>query len=225
MLINKITAGLRSLINQYSEVETPFSDHFLYHLFASNAVRLVKQKEEKNHKLSDWTVKYYPLATELAKSHEFGCYPSCDVLKVKYQVPKPITARNRDIIKVYTFDFQEIPYVNPAYAPALQYDEIKKNKVHYSIIDQFIVLWNANTKHIVPKAILVAGRFEDPTLWADIPACDADGNPTNVSCYDPYTEDFPIEGDLIDVCYRMCLELLNLPLQIPSDKLNEQQTQ
>lgn len=222
MKISEITAGLRALINKYSEVDTPYVDSFLYHIFSTAAIRLIKQKEERNHKLSDWTLKYYPLALEATSLHEFGCYPSCDVLKTVYSVPKPITVRNRDIIKVYTFDYKQIPYVNPAYFSTLQYDEIKKNKLHYSIVDGYIVIWNGNVDQVIPKAILVSGRFEDPTKWADIPSCDANGNSTEGNCYNIYEDDFPMEGDLIEATYKICLQMLGITLQIPDDRVNEQ---
>lgn len=222
MKISEITAGLRGLINQYSETDTPYTDAFLYHIFSTASIRLIKQKEERNQKLSDWTLKYYPLALEVAKSHDFGCYPSCDILKTIFKIPKPITARNRDIFKVYTFDHKQIAYVHPSYAPLLQYDEIKKNKLHYSIIDEYVVIWNANVDKVIPRAILVAGRFEDPTQWSEIPYCDKDGNSTEDTCYDIYSEDFPMEGDLIEAAYKICLQMLGITLQIPDDRVNEQ---
>jgi len=222
MKIAEITDGLRSLINQYSEVETPHTDYFLYHLFGTEAAYLIKQKEEKNHKLSDFTLKYYPLQLELSNTHDFDCYPSCDVLKTKYPVPQPITARNRDIMKVYTFDHREIPYIRAQDFQYLQYDPIRKGKLHYSIIRGYIVIWNGDTTHIVPKAILVAGRFQDPTQWSEIPSCDSNGQVGSDACYDLLNDEFPIETDLVNAAYRRCLELLNISIQIPTDRINEQ---
>ena len=104
MTIAKHIAVLRGLIRQYSETETPFSDEYLYQIFNAAALRLIRQKLDRNMKLSAWNDKMFCIALEAATIHDCDCLPSCTVLKSKYKIPKPMTTRNRDMIKVHTLD-------------------------------------------------------------------------------------------------------------------------
>lgn len=222
MTIGQHIAALRGLIKQHKETETPFTDEWLYSLFNSAALRLVRQKYDRNFKVSEWNTKLFCIALEASTIHNCDCLPSCTVLKSKYPIPRPVTSRSRDLMQVHTLDHRDIAHTTPSTAYTAQYDEVRKNKLSYSIIDDYIVLWNADTTNVVPKAILVSGYFEDISDWTGIEACDENGNGTGSACYDIFTEDYPLDNDLVDPAYRLVLELLNIPLTIPDDRVNEQ---
>lgn len=210
------------MIKKYGETESPYSDEFLYHLFNTAALRLVQQKFNKSYKASDWNTQVFCIATMADTIHNCECLPSCNVLKSKYKIPKPLTSRSRDLIKVHTLDHRDIGYLNPSSAYTYQYDEIRANALAYSIIDEYIVLWNADPDNVVPRAILVSGYFEDISQWSGIEACDENGVTTG-ACFDIFTNNYPIDNDLIDPAYRMTLEMLRMPVTLLDDRINEQQ--
>lgn len=215
-------SAIRNLMNQHSERESPFTDEFLYHIFNTAALRLIRQKLDRNFKTSDWNTKIYCIALEAGTIHNCECLPSCTVLKSVYPIPKPLTSRNRDLLKVHTLDHRDIAYMNPSTAYTYQYDEVRQNRLSYSIIDGHVVLWNADTTNVVPRAILVSGYFEDVSQWSGVQACDENGVPTGTACFDIFTEDYPLDNDLVDPAYRLTMELLRMPITIPDDRINEQ---
>lgn len=220
MTIAEHVAALRALVNQYSEDEAPYSDEFLYHLFKSAANLLVLRKREKSNTLPIWDMRYFCVGTESGTAHDCGCTGAgCNVLKTVYEIPKPLQGRYRPYLKVSTLDHQEIPYIDPNAVSSYQYDQMRKNKIHYSFLNKHIVLWGTDLKR--PKAILVGGYFEDISEWAGKQVCDADGNTTSASCYSIYDDEYPLDVDLVDTAYQLVLEKLRLPLQIPSDRINE----
>jgi hypothetical protein len=224
MLIADHIAILRGLIKQHSEVETPYTDQYLYKIFTTAAARLIRQREERNHKQSDWNTPLYSIALVADSIHGYGCLPGCTILRTTYKIPKPVTARHKDLLKVYTLDMQEIPYINPADNKTLQYDEIRRGKLHYSIVNDYVYIWNGDPTNIVPRVILVNGYFTDPSDWANITACDAEGNETT-TCFDIFTSDYPLDEDLAYPAYQLVLELLKIPLQLPDDRQNQQASQ
>lgn len=220
MTIAQHVAALRGLINQFSDDETPYTDEFLYHLFRSAANLLVLRKREKSNTLPIWDMRYFCVGTESGVAHDCNCVGAgCNVLKTIYEIPKPIQGKYRPYLKVTTLDNNEIPYIDLNSVEAYQYDQIRKNKIHYSLLNKRVVLWGTDLKR--PKAILIGGYFEDISEWAGKQLCDADGNSTSASCYNIYNDDYPLDIDLVDTAYQLVLERLRLPLQIPSDRINE----
>lgn len=220
MLIAQHIAILRGLLNKYSETETPYTDEYLYKLFTTAAARLIRQREERNHKQSDWNTPLYSIGLQADTIHGYGCLPGCTVLRTKYKIPKPVTARHKDLLKVYTLDMHEIPYINPADNKTLQYDEVRKGKLHYSIINEYVYIWNGDAANIVPRVILVSGYFTDPSDWSNIQACDEEGNEV-AACFDIFTTDYPLDEDLAYPAYQMVLQLLNITIQLPDDRQNQ----
>jgi hypothetical protein len=210
------------LIKGYSETEAPYSDEYIYHLFTTAAARLIRQREEKNHKQSDWNTPLYAVKLETDTIHGYGCLPGCNVLRTKYKIPKPVTARAKDMLKVYTLGMEEIRYINAADNKAIQLDGVYKNKLHYSIINEYVYIWNGDTTNVVPRAILISGYFIDPSLWSSVTTCTTDGEETNTPCFDTSVSEYPLDADLAYPAYQMTLDILKLSLQIPDDRTNEQ---
>jgi hypothetical protein len=222
MTIGQHVAALRGLIRQFSESEVPFSDEFLYHLFRAAANSLTRQKLDKNNKMASWVTDFYCIPTEVGKVHGCGCIKAgCDVVKSKDPIPKPMRGRYRDYIKVSTIDGESVGYVDALSWKSIQYDLMRKDKLHYSFVNKHIILWNADIKNMRPKAIVVSGYWEDPSEWSSITSCDGNGTSTNQSCFNVYESDYPIDSDLVDSAYSMVLDKLRVPLSIPEDKRNQ----
>lgn len=213
-------SSMRNILNKFGEDTTPYSDQFLYHLFATAASRLMGQRYGTNRKISNWNTGYFCIALERGTVHNCDCLPSCDILKTKYDIPKPIPAKGGDMIKVFTLDHREISYIDPQVAYTLQYDEVRKNKMHWSMVDKRIVLWNADTKYVTPKAILISGYWEDPSEWTNVQYCDENGDDQGV-CFNIRTTEFPLDADLTLTAYEMALNPLKVTLNVPNDRVNE----
>lgn len=220
MTIAEHVSALRSLVNQFAEDEAPYSDEFLYHLFKSAANMLSLRKREKTNTIPVWDIRYYCVGMEEGTAHDCNCIGAgCKVLKTVYDIPKPLQGRYRSYLKILTLGHEEIPYVDPNTVSSVLYDPVRKGKIHYSFLNQRIVLWGTDLKR--PKAILIGGYFEDITEWAGKSICDSNGNITSQPCYSVYNDDFPLDGDLVDPAYKIVLDNLRLTLQIPADKINE----
>jgi hypothetical protein len=222
MTIGQHIAALRGLIRQFSDAETPFTDEFLYHLFRTSANLLMSRKMDKNNNMSTWLSDFYCMKLVPGKVHDCDCIDAgCDVLKTEHPVPKPMRGKYRDLIKVLTINNDPVGYVDASTWTSVQYDPVRKNKLHFSMVNGHIIIWNADVTRVRPKAIFVTGYFEDPVEWSKISACDINGEETGNSCFDIYTSEYPIDSDLVDAAYSLVLDKLRLPLQIPEDKRNQ----
>ena len=217
--VNTHISAIRALINKYSEAGTPYTDEFLYHLFSTAASRLMRQRYGNNRKTNNWDVSYYCIALEKSQLADCANLPQCSVLRTKCKIPKPITGKYTDLLKVYTIDHREIPFVVAEASFALKYDDILKDSLAWSMMNQHIIIWNGNTDKVIPRAVLVGGYFEDPTEWAAIPCADETGLDKDY-CYNIKQSAFPIDSDLVAPAYQMTLQMLGIMLQSPNDRQN-----
>jgi len=217
MTIEKHISAIRALLRKYDETDDPFSDEQLYHYFNTAAVRLVTQKLEREKK---YNFTFFCIPMEKGYVHECACLNvGCEVMRSVQALPEPITTRAGMLFKVMDLDFGEIPYIEPQRADSINLDPVREGKVHYSWINGHIVLWNTDGRR--PLAIQVGAVVADPTQWANIDACDRNGNEAG-SCYNVATDDYPITGDLVYEAYRHAIQLMGITLQLEEDRINEQ---
>jgi len=211
---------IRSLISEHSD-GSKYSDQFLFELFKNASKRLQYQKARRYEYLSDWNRTRHCLKLEKAKSHNCDCVEvGCDVLKTVYELPKPMTARGGDLIKVFDLNGRRIDQVTPQEQINNLNDpsRIKQTRTAFSIVNKRVVIWN----NLTLPAIEVEEIAEDETEWAGIHLCDPDtGEDTTETCFDVQKDDYPIDAELVEPSYRMVLELLNIPLQLQEDKTND----
>ena len=218
--INQHISALRILIKEQSD-DSLYTDQFLYHLLTGAASTIHRRNIEKDRKISPWNLPSYCISLEKAKSHDCSCVPvGCDVLRSKDKIPTPLNSDNGPVIKVTTMDHQEIYRVNEAEQKSNLLHPIKKKKLSYSIVNGKIILWNANTEHIIPRAILVKGLFNDVTEWSGIASCDSNGIPDGGCCFDIGKDNFPLDEDFTFAAYAMVLQQLGIALQKKSDDNN-----
>lgn len=212
-------ATIRNLISEHSD-DSKFSDQFLFELFKNASKRLQYQKSKRWEFLSDWNRRRYCIGLEKTKSHNCDCVlVGCDVLKSIFEIPKPITNRNMDLIKVFDLNGKRIDQVTPQEQMNNLFDpsNILQHRTAFSIVNRHIVIWN----NLDYKAIEVEMVADDETEWAGIKFCDSEGVPTEQDCFNILEDDYPIDSELVEPAYRMVLELLNLPLQIQADQTND----
>lgn len=220
MTIEKHIDALLGLINRHGEGEAPFSREFVYHHFTVSAATLMRRKYDRSKSISDFNMAYYCVGMEMGTVHDCNCVDvGCDVMRSKVAIPRPVMGKDRPFIRVMTLDHRDIPHVHASVANAVNLDRTRKGKLHYSIVNNHIILWNS--KPGIPKAILVSGLFEDPSEWAGIELCDEQGDGTGESCYNIAIDDYPVDQDLVDGAYALVLNRLRIPLSIPEDRINE----
>ena len=222
MTIGQHIAAIRGIINQHGETETPFSDEFIYHHFSVVAAKLTKQKYDRNRVFNAFNWKYYCVALERGNVHGCGCIGAgCEVLISKFKIPNPIMGRSMPFLRVMTVDHRDMAYINPSASGAISLDPIRRNKIHWSIVNGFLVLFGANVSALIPRAILIGGFFEDPTAWSDINACSPEGEELESTCYTIKDDDFPIDADLVFDAYQLTIRQTGIPLTIEQDRTND----
>jgi len=213
--VGEIISSLRILIREHSD-DSGFSDAHLYHIAASARTLLFKRKVDRFKKISDWEWQTFCIALVKDKSHNCDCVTvGCDVLKSEFDLPRVMTSRNKDLIRVTTLGGKEIPLVPERDQLTLVYDPVMKYETTASIISRRLVIWN----NLRLKAIQVAGLWEDISEWDGIQLCDKDGDPGD--CFDFYNSEFSIDGDLLYPMYQLCLDLLKIPLTLREDITND----
>jgi hypothetical protein len=208
---------LRTFIKQHSD-DTIYSDEFLYSLLRDSRNTLLERENKKFTKDSEFHKQTICMPLIIDTYNDCECLPfevKCKVLKSKYKLPKVLTGRNKELMRVLTFDsFTQIPFVLSTDLKNLKYSKTKGKGTKYGITNSHLIIFNT----LQLKGILIEGIFEDPLELAKISFCDESGNETQ--CYDLNTTDFPIKGSLSYPMYQLSLDMLKIPLQIREDDTN-----
>ena len=221
MTVDKHIAAIRGMLDEYNERGAPFTDEQIYHHFSVTAAELHRQKIDRDKSYNAFTINYYCVGLESGVVHDCDCVAvGCTVMRTKNIIPDPVHNKSTPLLRVRTLDHKDIPFVDPSVVNSINLDPVRKNKIHYSVINSRIVLWN--TKNGIPKAILVGGVFIDPLEWANIQLCDEDGNETGETCFNALTQDFPVDGDLLRRIYLLTVQALVPAARKPEDRINDQ---
>ena len=211
-------AAIRGMLNEFSETEVPFSDEYIYYHFRSIAQTYTRQKYDKTNVSNYQNFQFYPVPTVSANLIDCGCVGLCKMLQTKVKVPKMLMTRMGPLMFVRTLDHTDIPYIDMAFVSSLKYDPVKATKMHYSVLDQKIILHNPPDP-TRPKAILVGGFTVDVTEWVAVKICDDDGGNETSICDSVLDMPMPIDEELIELIYaRTKQQLLNMPI---SDRTND----
>jgi hypothetical protein len=99
----------------------------------------------------------------------------------------------------------------------LKDDDVIGNKLAGSIIDGYLYIWNT----LKLKIVSIGGIWQDQMEWALIPKCNDDGTDSVDLCFNPLTEEFPLDLEKQNYIYTKILSLLKIPLQLPQDQTND----
>ena len=208
---------LRTFIKQHTD-DSIYSDELLYSLLKDGRNTLLERDNKKFTKDSEFHKQTICMPLEITTYHDCDCLPfevKCKVLKSKFPLPKVLTGRNKELMRVLTVDgYSQIPFVLSTDLKNLKYTKTKAKGNKYGIINNYLTVFN----NLQLKLVLIEGIFEDPLELQNITFCDEEGNETQ--CYDLNTTDFPIKGSLDIPMYQLVLEMLKIPLQIKSDDTN-----
>lgn len=208
---------LRTFIKQHSD-DSLYSDEFLYSLLKDARNTLLERDSKKFTKDSEFHKQTICMPLEVNTYHDCECLPyevKCKVLKSKFALPKVITGRNKEMMRVLTVDgYNQIPFILSTDLKNFKYSKTKGKGNKYGITNNHLIIFN----NLQLKIVLIEGIFEDPLELSKIMFCNNDGN--EETCYDLNTTDFPIKGSLDFSMYQICLDILKIPLQIREDDTN-----
>ena len=192
MKLNEIINKIRSTLTKGDmSDDSIYHDRLIYNSIKTIRAKLLKESFTKYNLISPFNFQFIDcLPLEFTIIPDCPCVtPGCKLLRTKIKIPKAINSRNNVFLKVYTPAGVEIPFGSLDSLKYNKYSLTKKDKDFYIIHNDHIVIYTSNNSL---KNISVKGVFEDPTELLSILQCDS-----TVICYDPKTQDFPIEMALI----------------------------
>jgi hypothetical protein len=211
----EIIATFRTLIKEHTD-DNLYTDAYLFRILTSAKNLLYKRKLDKFKKLSEWEWTCFCIPLCIDKSHNCKCVKvGCNVLKTKFKLPRTLTSRNKDLIRITTLDNTEIPLIREREHLSNMLDPVMSKTVTASVIDGYLVIWNT----LKLKGVQVCGVWDDITQWDGIQLCDIAGNETE--CFDINSLPFNIDGEIEYPMYQMGLELMRITLQKPEDITND----
>jgi len=215
--IGQHLSNLKSLLNEYGRSSESYTDQFLYEVLVGARAEIIKNKLRQYHKISEANWLRFCIALELTTAHDCDCIPEgldCKVLRTKYKIPSVFTSRNADKISVFLFNGKPISIL-----PLGKWYRIKKTTEYIaSILNGYIYFWNLPHNQ---KAIEIVGLFSNPLELSDIPSCNPLSGEVSGQCYNTQTSEFPLEEEYKLMVYKLCMQVLQIPLQISQDVTND----
>lgn len=210
MIIGKHIAAIRLRLRAYGD-DSIFTDQAIYQFLQQAAATLNSQKDRRKNKISDWNLNYYPVGLHKASPYADDCIgDACLKWISKYKIPRPLVGRNREILSIRFLDGREITK-GELDNSIQQLDPIRANLTNYQIINNYLVIEGSK-----PKAVLVGMIPLDITEWSDKKLCDENGNLTDQDCFSINNDDFPIDGDYINMAHSMVVQELLPDFNLPN---------
>jgi len=203
--------SLRILIRQISD-DTIFEDQFLYRKLLDARAFVLNNELNKFKHISKWNFQTFCVPLVRGSYDDCDCAPNtnCEVLRSTLEMPKPLRSSFHEyfsVSKTLTGD-EPITPSSPLKETLRKYTKTAKKKLGWDINNKFLIIFN-NT---VLEYVFVRELLEDPTEAAEF--CNT------ATCYDPDTDEFPMDAKLNDSVYKRVLELLGITLQMPEDITN-----
>lgn len=211
--------AIQNLMNAGSPSDdNRFSNRLVYHFLKIVRARLVKQKADSKNFIAEDN--YQAICMPLIKTtfHDCDCVPydDCMILRSKYKIPKQLTPYMGSALQVYFLDGKPIGRISEPAAAKLEYSLIGDSPIAFFFHDGYIYI----TGTLLLKAIQIYGVFEDVDNLSSYTICDVDGTESDNPCYNPETDTFPIDADLVFPMYQMVINILSIGKQMPEDNVN-----
>lgn len=213
MLVKEIIANLTGILSHGPMADdSKLSERQIYFILLYLRAKLIKQKADKYHYISDFNYQYIDcLPLVQAPDGECECYEDgCVVLKSEWKVPKIIVNRNQLMLKgIFTQGGVEIFAATEQESKRFKYSRTKTGKFTYEIRNGYLIV--RGTQRL--KVVKLTAIFEDPLAINIAGACGE-----NVLCFDPETSDFPLDLELVEAINKLTYEeLFNVMMRIPND--------
>lgn len=220
MLVKELIDHIQGLLAQGDQADNSnWTDRHVYFMIKSIRAKLIKQKKDKNQIISDFTYQRIPcIPLEKVPISE---YPTCFspekyVMKSEYKIPD-IVASSRGLImdKLRTIAGEEVKLTTQ---DAIRHDKYSITRSNYPqafIKDDY--LYVGITPDYEFCGISLRAVFEDPLELSQLSSqCCNEGVPT--ICFDPTTEEFPMEQAMVDILTKMTFEdLLAISARLDND--------
>jgi hypothetical protein len=197
-----------------------FSNRLVHHFLKVARALLLKRKVDKYQiDVENYQTICMPLC--VTKFHDCDCLPNlhCQILRSKYKLPQSISSRWGSILKVSYFDGRTIGYQPLNSQTYSQYSRVastQNKSIGWFIHNDYLYITNT----LDLKAVLISGLFEEPEDVQDYSLCDSSGNESDDACYNPETDSFPIDADLVMPMYEMVLNMMGVAAKYPEDNEN-----
>lgn len=215
MLIGELIGHIKTILNNGPEPRTyRFNDKSIYFIIKYFRAVLIRNKASKDYFISDFNYQTLPcISLEMSKLLDCDCLPAevgCRILRSTQPLPEILTDRNRYLL-LHSSDMlgNEIPLTSFNSFKYNKYSLFKKTRPVCFIRDGY--LYVANTLDL--EKITLTAIFYDPLEVND---CNDD------ECYDPLTEDFPMDKELVATLLKMTYqEILGIAYLVPQDNEND----
>lgn len=219
--ISQHISNVRALIKQYGRTDESYTDQFLYQLLKGERNDLLSEILRKFNHVSEWNWQTYCMPLIKAKPYNCNCVPDtvgdCLALRSKYKIPQAVKGRNKSYVEFKTLGGDRITLYEESEWLRLKDDDIIGKKLAGSIIDGYLYIWN----NLKLKVVSIGGIWQDQMEWAVVPKCNDDGTESIDICFNPLTEEFPLDLEKQNYIYTKILSLLKIPLQLPQDQTND----
>lgn len=177
---------------------------------------LTKRELDKYNSLSEESYQTICLDLALFDFHDCNCVPgnTCQLLRSVKKLPTSVIAKWGQPGTALYLDGRQIPYISLSGSKYKEFSLANTNSVQYTIHNGYLWIFGTTTL----KKVMYKGIFEDPLDLEYYKFCDPNGN--DVECYDPDTDNFPIESHLIDPMYKMAIDIMKNAFSFPNDQAN-----
>lgn len=207
--------AIRNILSRgVSSDDSPFSLRFIAHMLSVARGRLIEQKADKYHYISEQSFQSLCLDLSLGQFHNCCNGPElpCQLLKSEVVLPKFLNTRWGDFVKVMTLDGTVIPKASLTQGRLSKYSLTQTAETpSYFIHDNYLYI--QGNKHL--QKVLLNSLFSDPEAIHQA-NCATGSN----SCPDFLDTEYPIDPDLVDPMYRLTIELLLNALKLQADTEN-----
>jgi hypothetical protein len=209
--------AIQNIINKGAKSDDArISNELVLHYMNVSRILLLKREADKRkaHNPANFQGICVPLCTSTwVDCCNIPTEITCPILKSKFKIPRALTGRTNLYLKVSYLSGWEIGRTTHRAVRYREYSLTKASKPAWFILNDYLYVTGIPYNKL--KAVWVDALFEDPTDIADITTCD-----NTEGCYDPDTEDYPIDGHLVEPMYRLVLQYLGMAYKYPEDNAN-----
>jgi hypothetical protein len=225
MLISEHVQHIKNVLsggNSSDDFKIP--DRQIYFVLRYLRARLIKTQVDRYNYINDYNYQNVDcLPLELVKVTNCNdCVQidnECYVLQSKCDLPKIMSNRNQllvDSVRTVLPESDDPFLKGKEISKLTRYSKFRKtgNGLYYEIHNKKLRVYGTTTL----QAVSLRALFEDPLELANLNCCDDGAS----SCFNPNTEDFPIEAALADTLHKMTYEeLAKIMMNIPEDMEND----
>lgn len=220
MNLKKHIYSIKNIISKgASSDDLRVTNRLIAHNFTLARAMMVKRRIDKSHNISDSNYQSICIPLELATYDQCANIPSalgCQVLRSTCKIPKEIVTRWDTTIKARFLDYTEIPKGTPNKTKYSKYSLTNKETPYYFLKDNYLYVLNTSS---TLKLIIIKGIWEDPTNLNSDCALQAENNlPCNI-----WSDEFPLDPDLVLDTYKATLEMLGIAYKFPEDRRGDSQ--